>query len=74
MIYLCVSFPVRTDWHILLSGFDIEVRNPIREVSVIFVFPIFPPIYGLQFFIETRPWLSKHKKRLFEIVSRFCHI
>ena len=59
---------------LLLSGLGIEVRNPIREVSVIFVSPLFPRIYGLQILIETRPWLSKCRKRLFEVVSPFCHI
>ena len=54
---------------LLPSGLGIEGRDPIREVSVIFGFPIFPPIYGLQIFIEMQPWLSKDRKRLFEIVS-----
>ena len=58
---------------LLPSGLGIGVRDPIRGVSVMFVFPIFPPIYGLQIFIETRPWLSKDRKRLFEIVSPFSH-
>ena len=59
---------------LLLSGLGIEVRNPIREVSVIFVSPLFLRIYGFQMLIETRPWLSKRRKRLFEVVSPFCHI
>ena len=37
-------------------------------------FPLFPPIYGLQIFTETRPWLSKHRQRLFKKLSLCCHI
>ena len=58
---------------LLPSGLGIGVCDSIRGVSMIFVFPIFPPIYGLQIFIETRHWLSKDRKRSFEIVSPFSH-
>ena len=57
--------------HGVKSQLSIEgggVSKPPQWILSHFSFPDFPPIYGLQFLIEMRQWLFKHRKRLFKKV------
>ena len=57
---------------LLPSGLGIGVRDLIRGVSVIFVFPIFLPIYGLRFFVEILQLPIHDTKKVFQDLQTFC--